>query len=62
MHYNILKNMLYESLVINQEQDLLMKMFDGLLQYLLYGNNQLNNLCEKLLIKFGDKLNMNNNF
>ncbi len=58
MHYNILKNMLYESLVINQEQDLLMKMFDGLLQYLLYGNNQLNNLCEKLLIKFGDKLNV----
>jgi hypothetical protein len=58
MHYNILKNMLYESLVINQEHDLLMKMFDGLLQYLLYGNNQLNNLCEKLLIKFGDKLNV----
>jgi hypothetical protein len=27
-------------------------MFDGLLQYQLYGNNQQNNLCEKLLIKF----------
>jgi hypothetical protein len=52
MHYNILKNMRYENLVINQVQDLLMKMFDGLLQYQLYGNNQRNNLCEKRLIKF----------
>jgi hypothetical protein len=52
MLYNILKNMLYMNLLINQEQDLLMKMFDGLLQYLQYGSNRLNNLCEKLLIKF----------
>ncbi len=52
MHYNILKNMLYVNLLINQVQDLSMKMFDGLLQYQPYGNNQLNNLCEKLPIKF----------
>jgi hypothetical protein len=52
MHYNTSKNMLYENLVINQVQDLLMKMFDGLLLYQLYGNNRRNNSCEKLLIKF----------
>jgi hypothetical protein len=55
MRYNILKNMRYENLVINQERDLLMKMFDGLLQFRRYGNNQRNNLCEKLLIKFDIK-------
>ena len=52
MHYNILKNTRYVNFPINQEHDLLMKMFDGLLLSRLSGNNQLNNLCAKLLIKY----------